>query len=325
MTRLSLFKPDDEEGRLAAVERYQILDTPPEAEFEDIIALIKTVLRVPIAAVSLIGSDRQWFKAQIGLNIDGTSRNAAFCDHTIRTEAPLKIADATRDPRFADNPSVTGDPGIRCYLGVPLRSPEGYNIGALCVMGTEPREFTSAEVEVLHTFAKLIVSQMELRLLARRDGLTGTLTRRAFEERLRGALEEPDGANMSLLLLDIDHFKQINDRFGHPAGDAVLIAVSGALSRGLRKSDNIGRYGGEEFAILLRHITPQDAEALTERLRATIEATQLEAIAPLTVTASFGIAHRESDIDSVETWMERADAALYRAKQQGRNQVAVAA
>ncbi|MCC5969268.1 MAG: sensor domain-containing diguanylate cyclase [Pararhodobacter sp.] len=325
MTFLSTFKPDDEAGRLAAVERYQIIDTPPEAEFQEIISLIRAVLQVQYVAVSLITSDRQWFKAQLGLDIQETPRDVAFCDHTIRSEAALKISDATRDPRFADNPSVTGDPGIRSYLGVPLRSPDGYNIGALCVMGTEPREYSKAEEDVLRNFSKLIMSQLELRLLSRRDGLTGTLTRRAFEERMRMSFEERAEIQMSLLLLDIDHFKQINDLFGHPVGDAALITVASTLTQGLRRTDMIGRYGGEEFAILLQDITPQDAEALAERLRAAIAAAQIAAIAPRRITVSLGIAHRTRDIRSIEDWMLAADAALYEAKHKGRNRAVVAA
>ena len=177
-------KLTDERGRLAALYRYEILDTNPETDFEDIVRVVKAVFGVPMVAITLIDTDRQWFKARTGLDVLQTPRSMAFCDHTIRSTGALGVEDATQDPRFAANPLVTGEPGIRCYLGVPLTTPDGYNLGSLCIIGTEPRHFTPADKEVLHEFGRLVMSKMELRMLARRDALTGALSRRAFEEHL---------------------------------------------------------------------------------------------------------------------------------------------
>ncbi|MCC5957830.1 MAG: sensor domain-containing diguanylate cyclase [Rhodobacteraceae bacterium] len=324
MTFTAKLKANDEQGRLAALKRYQILDTAPEVEFEDIISLVKTVLGAPIAAISLIDSDRQWFKAISGVDVTQTPRSIAFCDHTIRDGMPLKVTDATRDPRFADNPMVTGAPGVRYYLGVPLRSPDGYNIGSLCILGDTPRDFSDDEVKVLQSFASLIVSQMELRLVSRHDTLTGTLTRSAFDARLKSEFESRDKTPKALLLLDIDHFKSINDTFGHATGDTALRAVGEVLKKNLRETDLIGRYGGEEFLILLRNVTPDVALAQSERLRRSVSQLKLAELGGRRLTISIGLASYTPSVTSIEDWLRRADKSLYDAKHAGRNQVVAA-
>ena len=113
----------DEPARLAALNRYEVLDTPREPSFDRITDLVRSILGVPISAVSLVDTDRQWFKSLAGLDATQTSRDVAFCAHTIRQRAPLIIADAQEDERFRDNPLVTGDPNIRSYAGIPLETP----------------------------------------------------------------------------------------------------------------------------------------------------------------------------------------------------------
>lgn len=131
----------DEPGRLMALRRYAILDTSPEEPFDKLTQLVRDVLGVPIAAVSLIDAERQWFKSITGLTACETSRDISFCSHAIQRQEPMMIPDATLDPRFAGNPLVTGEPGIRSYLGIPLTTPDGYNLGALCAIDLQPRSF----------------------------------------------------------------------------------------------------------------------------------------------------------------------------------------
>lgn len=324
MTFTAKLKANDEHGRLAALRRYQILDTPPEVEFQEIISLVKTVLNAPIVAISLIDSDRQWFKAISGVEASETPRSIAFCDYTIRDEKPLKVEDATRDSRFSDNPMVTGGPGVRSYLGVPLRSPDGYNIGSLCVLGDAPRAFTHEDEKVLQSFASVIMSQMELRLVSRHDVLTGLLTRSAFEARLKAEFEKPEVTSTALLLLDVDHFKSINDNFGHAAGDEALRAVAKTLRSNLRDTDLIGRYGGEEFLVLLRNITLEDALAKGERLRRSVSRLRIVELNASKLTISIGLVVYSDALTSTDAWMRRADKSLYEAKNAGRNQVVAA-
>jgi diguanylate cyclase (GGDEF)-like protein len=222
---------------------------------------------------------------------------------------------------------VATEPGIRCYLGAPLTTPDGYNVGAICVVGTEPRCFTAADREVLANFARLVVSQLELRMLARRDGLTGALTRRAFEVAMRATLDavRRDNSPCSLVIQDLDHFKVVNDRFGHPAGDEVLRATARVIQRALRPSDAWGRLGGEEFALLLKGRNPEEAWSCAEAIRRGVMTLRVPCLGDHVVTISGGVATWQSGFCGTEGWLAAADVALYAAKRNGRNQVLLAA
>lgn len=319
-------KLHDEAGRLAALQRYQVLDTPKEEPFDRITGLIKTVLNVPMCAVSLIDSDRQWFKSCVGLDVQQTARDISFCTHTIQKREPMNIPDALLDERFRENPLVTGAPYIRSYLGVPLSSPDGYNVGSLCAIDSKPRDFTSEQVGVLSSFAALVVDELELRRIADTDHLTGVATRRSFILEAEKALAQyrRSSSVSALLVLDIDHFKKVNDTFGHPAGDMVLKTVAAQLKDNLRDGDSIGRLGGEEFGILFRDTDTASARNNAERLRKLIEATQIDHEPSLSVTASFGLALTDDATDGFQRWLANADSALYDAKRSGRNQCCVA-
>lgn len=314
---------EDEYGRLAALRRMDVLDTPPEQPFDKIVDLVRTVLSVPIAAVTLVDHDRQWFKAQQGLAVSGTERSISFCTHTIQQSEPLVVRDAREDPRFAANALVTKAPFIRAYAGAPLRTPEGYNVGALCAIDTRPRHFSSAELAILSSFALLVVDQLELRQIASRDQLTGTLTRRAFIEQCNQEIGHfrRNGRPGALVLLDLDHFKAINDTHGHPAGDEVLRQAASLCSAVRRPTDSLGRIGGEEFALLLPETEMGDALAAAERLRVAIEAHvfRLRCGTEVRITASLGVAALDASIDSAEGWLAAADGPLYAAKNGGRN------
>jgi diguanylate cyclase (GGDEF)-like protein len=318
-------KLQDEVGRLAALRRYDILDTGSEDDFEKIVALVQRIFDVPMAAVTFIDSDRQWFKARRGLDASETPRSGGFCDHTIASFDGLMVEDAERDPRFADSPLVTGAPHIRSYLGAPLRTPDGYQVGALCVIGHESRRFTTEEREILRRFSEIVVSQMELRQLASRDSLTGARTRRAFDHAVFEALEayRKDSVGAALAIIDIDHFKRINDLHGHGCGDAVLVAVTAALLDAVGPHGVIGRLGGEEFGVLIESADAAVVAMLVERLRAAVAAVTLPA-RQIRVTASIGVACLESHICTAEVWMHAADMALYAAKAAGRDRVEMA-
>ncbi len=308
----------DENGRLKALHRYNVLDSLKEPNFEAITAIVKSLLNVPICAVSLVDQDRQWFKSIQGLEVEETCRSMAFCDHTIRARKPMIVSDATADPRFADNPLVTGDPHIRSYAGAPLQSPDGYNLGSLCVIGLEPRDFSSSDSALLEQFARVVVDQLELRTLAHRDFLTGVLTRRAFMDGAMSALHQcvRDSTHAAVITLDVDRFKHINDTFGHPVGDKVLKRISATIATRLRPSDVFGRLGGEEFGILLPGASEAEAIDCAERLRLAVAAAVEPGIP--SATASFGLA-MATHPHGLEDAIAAADAALYSAKRGGRN------
>lgn len=160
---------DDEVGRLAALNRYDILDSGHEERFDRITKVVEMALKCPITAISLVDAERQWFKSQRGLDVDETPRDMAFCAHTIKDTKPMIVEDAAQDPRFTENPLVLGDPNIRSYLGVPLVSPDGYNIGTLCAIDTQPRTFDAQAVELLSQLAQLVIDELEKRQRSDKD------------------------------------------------------------------------------------------------------------------------------------------------------------
>jgi diguanylate cyclase (GGDEF)-like protein len=318
-------KLQDEVGRVSALHRYEVLDTPSEQPFDRITKLVQTVFSVPIVTVSLIDSNRQWFKSCVGVDSRETPRDISFCTHTIQTRDPLYIQDATRDHRFSKNPFVMGAPFIRSYLGVPLATPDGYNIGSLCAIDSKPREYTTEQIQMLKSFGALVVDELELRRIAQTDSLTGAVTRRGFLLEMEKMLARSNRSEMhgALVMLDIDHFKAVNDTFGHPMGDTVLRTVSKKLSDMLRSGDVFGRLGGEEFGILLPNTDVPGAYQTAERLRDAIASGPISTRPYLQVTASFGISGLQPELSSND-WLAGADKALYQAKHSGRNRCCLA-
>jgi len=156
---------DKEDGRLAALYALQVMDTPPEKEFDDLVWLASRLCDTPIALVSLVDANRQWFKASLGLEAQETPRSVSFCAHALDHEGVFVVPDAAADPRFSDNPLVTGEPYIRFYAGAPLSSPEGYRYGTLCIIDTRPRNLDALQSEALQRLARRAVESLEIRRL----------------------------------------------------------------------------------------------------------------------------------------------------------------
>jgi len=309
---------DAEDERLAALARYDALDTPAEEAFDRITRIVKNALGVPMASVSLVDGHRQWLKSRQGPLGHEAGKDVAFCAVTIRLDAPLIVEDAATDPRFKDNPLVLGPPHIRAYAGAQLRTRDGFHLGALCAIDTQPRRFAPGQVALLEDLAAMVMEALEAQQLARIDCLTGALTRRAFRDEAERALALATRHHhaLSCVAFDLDHFKAINDGHGHAAGDRVLIAAVEACRGRLRTSDIFGRIGGEEFAILLPHTDAAGARKAAEEMRTAIAQASPGGIA---MTASFGIATLASPPVPLDELMRRADVALYEAKAAGRN------
>lgn len=167
-------RPDDEEERLAALDSYAVLDTEPDPELDQLVHLARRITSRPIALVSLVDRDRQWFKARAGLEATETPREVAFCAHAILQDGVFEVADARRDPRFHDNPLVRSGL-VAAYAGVPLTNPDGHNLGTLCVIDHRPSLLTAEQRATLEVLARQVVAQLEL-------GRSARLARERFEE-----------------------------------------------------------------------------------------------------------------------------------------------
>jgi GAF domain-containing protein len=154
--------PTNEVDRLRALRSYKILDTKPEARFDELTQLAAVICGVPISLISLLDTDRQWFKSRFGLDLQETPRAQAFCTHAIMQPEMFVVPDATKDERFAQNPLVTGEPHIRFYAGAPLATPDGHLLGTLCVIDRQPHTLTDAQRKGLEILSRLVIANIQL-------------------------------------------------------------------------------------------------------------------------------------------------------------------
>lgn len=320
--------PPREAERLDALRSYEALDSAAEVTFDNLVRLAAKITGSPIALVSLIDSERQWFKARVGLDATETHRNLSFCGYAIlNPNEPLIVENATLDVRFADNALVTGAPNIRFYAGVPLLNPQGHALGTLCVIDRRPRKIDADQQESLVHLAGAVSTTLELRRamnqvrsLALTDALTGLANRPAFRDALDRAIARlyRHGDPFTLLYLDLDGFKRINDVHGHAAGDEVLRHVAQTLASSLRREDVVARLGGDEFGALLVG-AETDGDAAGERIRAMVKACMDANCWP--VTASVGMVTFRTAPDDVTEAMCAVDELMYGAKFAGKNRV----
>jgi diguanylate cyclase (GGDEF)-like protein/PAS domain S-box-containing protein len=455
--------PPNEPARLIELQDYRILDTPVESAFDALTKVAAQILDVPIALISIVDAERQWFKSRYGLDVAQTPRDISFCGHVVEQDAQLVVPDAQRDGRFADNPLVTGDPHVRFYAGTPLRTGAGFVLGTLCAIDHVARDIGPEKLEALELLAGQVVQLLELRRtglrlveardaerraeerlhkiidnvpalvgywdqdlrnvfanraysewfgqrpdeiqgghirdllgpdlyeknrplleralageqqhfqrtiltpsgprhsaatyapdrvgdqvrgifvlvtditelevarakqkeqseaierLARTDMLTGLLNRRAAadlieRERARAARS---GERLFVVMLDVDHFKRVNDEGGHLHGDEVLKHVGDALLATTRQADICARWGGEEFLVLLTATSPEGALQSAERIR--VSAGRAGDTPPVTLSA--GLAEWQFTDQSFDQALGAADGRLYQAKQTGRNRL----
>ena len=465
----------NDEARLASLHALNVLDTPTETEFDQLVHLAAEICGTPISLVSLVDDHRQWFKASVGMDVRETPRDISFCAHAIQQPELFVVENAIEDRRFSDNPLVTGDPSIRFYAGMPLETPSGHKIGTLCVIDTVPRTLRKSQETALKVLASQVQARMDLRLkhralqmalaekervaadlrrseslfrlfmnnspfmsyikdsagrylfynaqmanrfnvsmnewlglddfsiwpeelakvfrehdlevlasdrviekaeetpgangettlwrsfkfpyeddngnrllagisvdvteelqrkkeleaanlrlqeLAVTDELTGLKNRRAFEERLRTefTVAKRKERDLSVLMIDLDHFKMRNDRWGHSAGDDALREMGAILMSTMRVTDLAARYGGEEFVVLLPECNSANAVEAAKRIMQRVAATVWSHVP---VTISVGVKTMDAETEDAEQLVDAADAALYEAKAAGRDRIHV--
>lgn len=450
--------PPDAEDILQVLEAADYAQHPalPDEIYERTVRLAAVLLHARYAAVSLIGADRTWLKAQIGFPQQGTDSHLVFCSQTLVHNDVHVVEDAAKDPRFMETAASPSQPCSRFYAGVPLRMSTGENIGTLCVLDDAPKEIRADQKQALVELAATLTGklealvigahreivkssfldalnslpsgfavfdmqdnlvacnaqywallpelhgkivagskfehilshavaagcfpeasgneenwiasfmgsqrgtgqrhshclqngkwvgfqekrtdnggivafsydltdlknhELELSRLAWTDNLTGCLNRHRFIELTNAEIERMrrNEASACLLMLDADHFKQVNDGYGHAAGDAVLKGLAQRWQDQLRSHDLLGRIGGEEFCIMLPETSIEGGQIVAERLRKTIAELPFAHDGQLLrVTVSIGLT-KLNEGDDLDSWMQRADLALYEAKESGRD------
>ncbi|MFZ6644909.1 diguanylate cyclase domain-containing protein [Undibacterium sp. TJN25] len=309
--------PENEARRVRALHSLDILDTPSDERFDRLTRLVKRIFKVPIAVVSLVDADRQWFKSCIGLDATETSRDISFCGHAILGDDIFTIPDALSDERFHDNPLVANEPWIRFYAGCPLSVSDGSKIGTLCLIDMEPRELDTDQREILKDLARMAEQELAAVQLATMDALTSLPNRRGFESLAQHALHLCKRINRpaSLLFFDLNGFKKINDTFGHAEGDRALATFADVLRTALRDSDVGGRLGGDEFVVLLVDAAGANAGGFVTRLQKMLDARNAQAQRGYDIRFSVGqIEYDLARHDSISTLLADADAAMYQNK-----------
>jgi len=266
--------PPNEADRLRSLYNLRVLDTPPEERYDRLTRLAKRLFEVPIALVSFVDAHRQWFKSRQGLDESETPREISFCAHAILQEGIFVVPDAHGDDRFRDSPLVTVYPNVRFYAGRPVQAPDGARVGTLCLMDHRPRELDSEDLHLLDDLGALVEEEFRNLELITTDELTGITNRRGFRS-IAGhtlALCRRVGRPATLVLFDLDRFKEINDTFGHAAGDKLLKTFGKHLLDAFRDSDVVARLGGDEFCVLLSGTDETAAARPLDHLRERLEA-----------------------------------------------------
>lgn len=317
--------PINEEQRLAALRQLKILDTPPEEAFDALTRLAAQICDVPIAVVSLVDEDRQWFKSIVGLDAKETPREVAFCAHAILGNETMVVENALADDRFANNPLVVEDPSIRFYAGAPLQTSDGYNLGTLCVIDRRTRHLEPDQLLLLRAIADHVVAYLELRSLnnvlletleaknhaeellkweIEHDHLTGLANRRRFMAELKSAL---DGAGATVVNLDIDNFSRVNAVLGQDVGDELLFQLAESIRGCVRTTAVVARISGDGFAILFPgDSTHEPVDGFCTEIAAAVETRRLVKGYQLEVSASIGCA-KSVPGDTTYSLLARAD------------------
>lgn len=331
--------------KLASIHKLDPFYTPLEERFERITRLAQRALNLPVAAITLVEDDRQWFKSVAGWGISELPLEKSLCREVLTTGNEIVVEDTLHDLYLMDNPYVRKKPKFRFYAGHPIKDSTGATVGTFCVMDVRTRsvdaEFRTSFTDLgemaqrelfsaeLNTAQRELVSKLDrARRQAMFDSLTRVWNRRGGMDLLAVALRECAKFKQSVgvCMADLDHFKKVNDRFGHRVGDHVLRKTASTIVASVRPSDIVCRHGGEEFLVIVRDVDERACLAIGKRIRDGVRNMKLSSGGKrIKTTISVGAAMRAgADTESPARLVERADRALYRSKEAGRDRVTFA-
>lgn len=307
-----------ESKRASALKELAILDTPREERFERLTRIAARIFNVPVAQITLLDGDRQWFKSIQGSELTEVPRAMTFCTHTVESEGgTMVVNDATKDQRFDGNPLVHSAPNVRFYAGVSLYYYNNVPLGTLCILDIKPRKMSDADMAILEDIAAIAQREMVSIQLAMLDELTGLSNRRGFISNAENfmLLAQREDKKVSLAFIDLDDFKIINDNFGHKKGDEALKEFSEELQSACRASDLVARIGGDEFAVLFMGADKQAAANKLARLSDTL--TEKNKHSAHQLLFSFGVVECDlsAEFDIVEL-LDEGDQLMYADKNQ---------
>ena len=259
--------PDNEAERIKVVKSLGLLNTPPEERFDRYTRFARQLMGAPIAFVSIVGEDTQWFKSAQGIAATASDRDLSFCTHTIVEDRMMVVQDTLDDERFASNPFVTGEPYLRFYAGVKLNV-NNICVGTLCVGDTKPRYPSDEELAHLIELAQLLEDEFQAHAQSTTDPLTGLSNRRGFTSigaHVLALCQRVERA-ATLMYVRLGDFRTMNDEFGREQGDQVLIDVGQLLLNEFRNSDVVARVGASDFFILLTGSSAMDLQKPVQNL-----------------------------------------------------------
>ncbi len=332
-------RPQNEKQRQNAIDALNIIYSPAENRFDRITKLAKNIFNVPIALVSLVSREKQWFKSSQGLTASETSREISFCGHAILKNETFIIPNALEEAEFSDNPLVTDQPYIRFYAGHPIQF-DGHNIGTLCIIDRIPRNLTPAEIETLQSLAHWVENELKTTALSHAqnlslkekeeasresmvDPLTKTWNRTGIEAVCQKEFSQTQNENTScfFMLIGVDFFSEINDLYGHIYGDTVLKEIAQCIRSSCRSDDVIGRYEGDEFIVFSRDCSEETGINLAKEILFRINSEDIvNAEARFSRSVSIGatsaLVSKNLHLDHL---IDLSDKALREAKISGRN------
>ena len=265
--------PFDEAERLRDLYSIPLLDQDADAHFDRLTRLAAETFDAPIALISLVDAERQWFRSRVGLAATETERCHAFCAHAVAANEALVVPDATNDRRFVDNPLVSGSPDIRFYAGVPVAGPSGRPLGTLCVIDSTPRDLEPARLNILVELAGVVEREIANIHRANRDPVTELITRSVLLDGGGRLLTNARarGRSTGVLVVGVERLEPVNRRSGYDAGDRALARLAKVLTRSVRSADLVGRLPGAKLAAVVPDVEGPDLAELTTTVGVAID------------------------------------------------------